>query len=33
MGNFDMSICIPGYDNSSYMPLKQAGDEDYKMSE
>ncbi len=32
LGNFDMSICIPGYDRSSFMALKQNGDEDFKMS-
>ncbi len=30
-GNFDISICIPGYDNSDFMPLKIEGEEDYQL--
>ena len=29
-GNFDMSLCIPGYDNSTYVPLKIEGEDDYE---
>jgi len=27
-GNFDLSICIPGYDRSTFIPLKGDDDED-----
>jgi hypothetical protein len=32
-GNFDMSLCIPGFENSSFVPLKVEGDEDYEIAE
>ena len=27
-GNFDLSICIPGYDRSTFVPLKSENDDD-----
>ena len=32
-GNFDMSLCIPGFENSSFVPLKAEGDEDFELVE
>lgn len=31
-GNFDLSLSVPGYDNSSPVPLKIEGDEDYQLA-
>ena len=30
-GNFEMSLCVPGYDISKFMPLKKEDEEDYKI--
>lgn len=27
-GNFDLAICIPGYDRSTFVPLKSENDDD-----
>lgn len=32
-GNFDMSLCIPGFENSSFVPLKVEGDDDFELPE
>jgi len=28
-----MSLCIPGFENSSFVPLKVEGDDDYEQDE
>lgn len=28
LGNFDLSLCIPGFDSSPYVSLKKEGDDD-----
>jgi hypothetical protein len=33
LGNFDISLCIPGFDNSSFVPLKVEGEDDFQLSE
>ena len=32
-GNFDMSLCIPGFQNSSFVPLKAEGDDDFELAD
>ncbi len=31
-GNYDISLCIPGFESSNYVPLKVEGDDDYEIS-
>eukprot|EP00347_Sterkiella_histriomuscorum_P015009 403358661 len=33
LGNFEMSLCIPGFDNSTFVALKNEEDDDYKLTE
>ena len=33
LGNFDLSLCIPGFDNSTFIPLRLEGDSDYQVME
>jgi hypothetical protein len=32
LGNFELSLCIPGFENSSFVQLKVEGEEDYELS-
>ena len=31
-GNYELSVCIPGFESSSFVPLKAEGDDDYEIS-
>ena len=29
-GNYDLALCIPGFEMSSFIPLKEENDDDYE---
>ena len=33
LGNFEMSLCIPGFNNSNFMVLKDKDEDDFTLSE